>query len=116
CDDPMPTGNPADDGSIELCANGLLHRTGSPKCASMLPQAMACTGVGEPACVTDADCKEKPNGFCEAQSSCAGPCMMGPCGCSYGCTTDADCGSDQYCMCNDPVGRCTAGALCHPHA
>lgn len=102
--DGKPTG-------YETCADGSRRRREAIECPSLLPRPAQCPqavdGVG---CKADADCKEGPNGHCEASTGFGGDAAG--CYCSYGCTRDADCGKGAVCECGDPVGRCVQ-ALCH---
>jgi hypothetical protein len=60
-----------------------------------------CEGSGGP-CATDADCTELPHGFCQVGYSDGFPY----CECSYGCTTDAECGAGKICLCGGAIGKC----------
>jgi hypothetical protein len=107
CDDPQPymqPGTNADSGWI-MC-NGSMHRVAAVDC--VIPQGSVGDCDPELAevseCTSDADCDAAPNGFCNGQSTFDG----GPdsCGCHYACTSDADCGDDQVCMCAGPASYC----------
>jgi hypothetical protein len=108
----MPTG-------WEKCSNGVTHRASIVACPSVLPRANHTCVSNLPAdtmfvdtCQVDADCLEKPNGYCKQPSDGL------PCACAYGCVTDADCmppTAREVCLCGDPVGFC-AGASCKSDA
>ncbi|HKO92493.1 MAG TPA: ferritin-like domain-containing protein [Polyangiaceae bacterium] len=57
-----------------------------------------------PTCKADAECTERPYGYC------APSYQGGPYGydvvCQYGCVQDSDCGAGFLCECGDPVGHC----------
>lgn len=121
---------------VYRCDNGVIHRPEQVSCASGLPRATppaidagADAGVGDLTqieflygdwtegwvmqCTADADCTERPNGYCA-------PTIYGGIGpqaavCNYGCLTDDDCGSGFLCECGDPVGQCVA-ATCRSDA
>jgi hypothetical protein len=115
CVDPAPwpgaDGNPS--GFVE-CAGGGLHRVEKRACTSALPQAGTCPALEEgitSGCQTDADCTERPNGYCAGAGD--GSQLLGyapGCYCRYGCLTDADCGDGSLCLCGQPVGHCVAAA------
>jgi hypothetical protein len=88
---------------LSVCSNGLVHRSSAQvQCTSRLPRDPATIRSMQPACSTDTDCNEKPNGFCAVPLMCS----IVESGCVYGCTSDADCDSGHVCSCGDPVGRC----------
>ncbi|MFT3768917.1 MAG: ferritin-like domain-containing protein [Minicystis sp.] len=105
CKDPEPVlidGKPT--GYVD-CAGNWTHRESITTCPSKLPTTATCqqqgAGGGSGACATDADCTAQPNGHCELVG---GP--FASCTCTYGCTTDADCGQGRICVCGDPIGTC----------
>jgi len=51
-------------------------------------------------CTFDADCTEKPHGWCSQSSQ--GSTTI----CQYGCVTSSDCLTGQACDCVEPVGKC----------
>jgi hypothetical protein len=53
-------------------------------------------------CAADADCTEKPLGYCAPSVGGQIDWMQ----CNYGCLTDDDCGAGYLCQCGDPVGQC----------
>lgn len=103
CDAPSDLG-----GGVERCANGYTVRSAAKieACQSILPRAdVTCTA--DPLtdqCASDADCVFNPNGHCGPASGDLAP----SCTCSYGCTTDADCGPGAICVCDDLAGHCEA--------
>jgi len=90
---------------IAVCGNGVTIRERVVECASSLPrpeaQTTMPTAVG---CVYDADCTEKPHGYCSASNFAGGDGVGAYC--NYGCQTDADCGQGMICICGDPIGHC----------
>ncbi|WP_437669131.1 ferritin-like domain-containing protein [Sorangium sp. So ce131] len=105
CDDPEPVVIAGQNTGYVRCAGGWLHRAEVVACPSPLPRAESCEDPlgGEGNCKSDADCTDQPNGYCA--TSTGGEVLPG-CFCHYGCTTDADCGAGQICLCGDPVGQC----------
>jgi hypothetical protein len=110
-----------------ICANSnnalALHRPQIQECASALPRATTCIGIGSGTdsgvqsglCRSDADCTGGLEGHCDLAS--------GACVCHYGCKSDADCEADRICVCGSPTGQCVlaqcksdadcgAGSLC----
>lgn len=112
CKEPAPVVVGGKATGFESCSGSTLHRPEAVTCPSTLPRATSCDagtggaggGVPAPACVTDADCTEKPNGYCNLASGDIQPTCL----CNYGCTTDADCGAGAICVCGDPVGHCAS--------
>src|SRR5262249_9511996 len=51
-------------------------------------------------------CTGSANGWCNPNFA----LPSSECGCTYGCTTDADCGAGEVCECRDPVGACVQAA------
>jgi hypothetical protein len=92
------------------CEGGSTVRVESTECGSALPRSGQCSttlpggqcdpALGNCGCTTDADCTERPNGYCGSGGQVYG------CYCSYGCRKDSDCGSGMLCLCGDPVGSC----------
>jgi len=80
-------------------ADGLLIRTAKRTCPSARPRQEECRGTRRQ-CKADAECSDKPNGYCKNLGDNLG------CGCHYGCLADAECGQNQACLCGDPVGTC----------
>jgi hypothetical protein len=110
CEDPGPVLIADKDTGFAFCTGGPVHRPKSQACPSKLPRSFECKIAPDDhsSCVTDADCSDSPDGFCQHNP----PGSFPPgCGCAYGCTTDAQCGEGAICLCGDPVGRC-AQASC----
>ncbi len=101
---------PASSG-YERCANGTIHRPAVEKCTSLLPRSAPPEPLPVGDCQTDADCTEKPNGYCDVGYAVGDPVAY----CAYGCLADADCGVGAICQCGEPVGRC-AQASCESDA
>ena len=85
------------DGFVQC--DGFQHREQAQACASHIPrpEPVAHTGAG---CNFDADCNEKPYGWCSNFS------QGNDAYCVYGCTKDSECPDDTLCECAEPVGRC----------
>jgi len=94
CANPQSANN---DGFVQC--DGFQHREQAQACASHIPrpEAVPHTGAG---CNYDADCTEKPNGWCSNYS------QGNDAYCVYGCTKDSECPDDTLCECAEPVGRC----------
>lgn len=92
---------------MTTCSSGLVHRpSASIECSSMLPRGtelQVLEGV-DVECTKDADCTERPHGYCGASGPLGG--SPAPAACIYGCVTDADCAEGSLCECGNPVGRC----------
>jgi hypothetical protein len=105
CKNPMPVldanGKPT---GIETCDKGGNHRAEPTECVVTLPRAEACKalGGGVSTCANDGDCTAKQYGTCSVIA------QAGNCECSYGCSTDADCGNGGVCVCGGNVGYCQA--------
>lgn len=87
---------------IETCEKGGNHRAEPTECAVALPRAETCVGPDPSSCGKDDDCTAKLYGTCSKVP------QLGNCECSYGCKTDADCGSGGVCVCGGVVGYCEA--------
>lgn len=95
CSDPQRAN---DDGFVQC--TGFRHRESQRACVSKVPRAAAVPHQTAGACDFDADCTEKPYGWCSNVS------QVGNTYCEYGCVQDSDCASGELCDCGDPVGRC----------
>lgn len=100
CVDPkpvfLPSGQPS--GYVE-CADGAIDRVDALSCDPGTVTGEACANPGEFAsCQSDADCNAKPGGRCLTQWGEFGGDGTS-CGCSYPCTTDADCDDGSVCAC-----------------
>lgn len=124
------------------CGEGFTHRTKQVSCPSKLPRAgsqippgvsggtggagsggVAATGGAASggvstafACTQDADCKEKPNGYCRYIPGYPFILPVPPrTECAYGCVADADCGAGSICECGPDFGSCVP-ATCRTDA
>jgi hypothetical protein len=73
------------------------------ECPTGLPRDQTCDAGDDQAfstCSADADCDERPNGYCNLSS------FEPSCYCNYGCTNDEECGEGRICLCGSPVGQC----------
>ena len=103
----FPCKNPSDLGGGWVHCDGFVHRTQSGTCSSSLPRPEPIPNSSpDPQCKIDADCTEKPYGFCETGGQLPGPY------CQYGCVLDSDCSAQQVCVCGSPVGRCQPTTGC----
>ncbi len=101
CSDSQPVMANGEETGYALCAEGQRHRPEAVTCASSLPRTDSCSSdTGADNCSTDADCGDRPNGYCANMG------QVGTCSCYYGCVTDADCDDGYICMCGEPVGHC----------
>ena len=104
-----PCKNPKDIGNGVIQCDGFTHRPEATTCSSQLPRPEPFPNAPPNAqCKMDADCTEKPNGWCgfAGVGEIPGPF------CNYGCLNDSECGADQICLCGDPVGRCVQTSGC----
>ena len=98
------------------CDGVYFHRAEKRDCPSTLPRQQAPHLPGPGAdCATDADCTDRPNGYCRSWTTFAGSGFT----CDYGCLKDEDCTTGEICRCGDPVGvcvqaACTTDASCGP--
>jgi len=93
----------ADRHGFVTCEDGRVHRPAAVECPSSIVAdegAEAAPGNPDDKCTRNADCTEKPHGYCAAEG------QLPDRTCHYGCVTDADCGEGALCMCDNPVGRC----------
>lgn len=91
-------------GGFVLCGDGSSRRPEAAACRSEVPRpAPGSTCHAGDECCFDADCAAAPYGYCSY-----GACL-------YGCVSDADCASDNLCLCQEPVGKCVP-TLCHSDA
>jgi hypothetical protein len=86
-------------GSFVQCS-GFKHREQEMTCPTRPPRAEAISHQVAGECNYDADCTDKPYGWCSNYS------QLGNSYCAYGCAKDSECASGQICECGDPVGRC----------
>jgi hypothetical protein len=111
--DAMETGEPADcqpilqgDGTpsgFEMCmSSGDVVRVSAQTCFDPKPPSDAASCVYG-VCMSDADCAAAPHGACQLFGDLPPSCM-----CTYGCTSDDECGPGFVCMCA-PVDQ---GTIC----
>ncbi len=98
CVDPRPVKEDLT-GSLLECG-GWQHRLADGVCAISVPRANALPSqdAQQDLCTTDADCTEKPFGYCSASF------FFNLC--EYGCEKDADCPSGSLCACGPLTGSC----------
>src|SRR6478609_7525796 len=94
CANPQSANN---DGFVQC--DGFQHRVQAKTCASHVPRPEAVPHTGD-GCNFDADCTEKPYGWCSDNNS------DNNAYCWYGCTKDSECPDDTLCECGEPVGHC----------
>jgi hypothetical protein len=99
-----PCKNPKDTGMGLINCDDFSHREAPVTCASHVPRAEPVANPSANGCKSDADCTDKPLGWC-GSSVAMGITLTS---CSYGCVKDSDCASSQICECSDPVGRCVS--------
>lgn len=96
CDAPMPAG-----AGYEQCGNGTVHRPVISECESKLPRiTLKIAPPPDGQCVLDADCSDRPHGYCASGGQLPGTM------CVYGCVKDSECGASEICVCGEPVGHC----------
>ena len=98
-------------GNLEQCGGGFVHRAGSYACALSPRSTSGAGGEGggsddgvagsaglgaEEGCFTDADCTERPNGYCLSLTGALGYDYPY---CEYACETDGDCFEGELCSC-----------------
>ena len=105
----FPCKNPKDLGGGLIQCDGFMHRVEATTCASSLPRPEPYpTPTPTAQCKMDADCTDKPHGWCGEPG---GGQVPGPY-CNYGCVKDSECAAEQLCLCGDPVGRCVPANGC----
>jgi hypothetical protein len=98
-----PCKNPRDQGNGLVECESFRHRQAALKCASHVPRPEPFPNPEmRGPCKFDADCTEKPYGYCGSGG------QIGGSWCYYGCVSDSECGPKQLCECAEPVGRCVA--------
>jgi hypothetical protein len=117
-------------GGLVKCDNGLVHRPTAGVCPTYSPSDEVLdpsTLPGEDECFTDAECDERPLGFCVAGDARFGGTPR-PNHCAYACIVDADCDAGTICLCDETRGTCSGpsgcvtdadcegGAFCSPYA
>lgn len=95
CENPVDLGN-----GFVSCASGAVDRRASVALDPSANRLPTCAGDEDWfSCTTDAECTDGPNGQCS--SFAPGPFDTGlseHCGCTYGCSTDADCAVGEACL------------------
>jgi hypothetical protein len=83
------------------CDGGVVHREQQIACI-YTPNDTPCGVEGDPLneCSSDLDCTAAPNGSCNVEG------MDGGCTCTYGCSTDEECGAGNVCLCEGGPGTC----------
>jgi len=110
---PYPCQKPVDLGNGFIQCDGFKHRPAEGKCTSHVPRPEPIANPTMLGCSQDADCTDKPYGWCGYGQGNGGFC-------NYGCVVDSDCGSGWLCECAEPVGRCVRAecatdAACGPN-
>ena len=109
-----PCENPKDLGGGLIQCTGFKHRLAVASCVSHVPRPEPVPNPDMTGpCKVDADCTDKPYGWCGSGGEIGGTY------CNYGCVNDSDCSTDSLCECAEPVGRCvhaqcTSAADCQP--
>ncbi|HXK16789.1 MAG TPA: hypothetical protein VNG33_03210, partial [Polyangiaceae bacterium] len=87
CADSTPTDN-----GFEECSNQVLHRPRIEECEASPARPAGPNDPETTACTGDADCTERPHGYCV---------YFVPFGfdCAYGCVNDSECGPGFICQC-----------------
>jgi hypothetical protein len=91
---------------FERCAEDIEHRVSAEQCNAPAPSQCQ----NKAGCASNADCTDKPNGYCAGTLPPGGNCS-----CIYGCSQDSDCTTDQLCQCDSPFNRCVR-ATCRTDA
>lgn len=101
---------------LKQCDDGVVHRPDATQvCESILPRPAPEAADGAPPideppispeheCRKDTDCTESAHGYCRFAAGESLPVNT----CFYGCVSDADCASDEACVCGNPVGTCVS--------
>ena len=114
---PTPCENPTEiipGSGFITCDNGLVHRPTAGVCPTYVPSAatLPATDYLEPdECFTDAECTEKPLGFCKRGFFQYAVAAV-PNRCHYACTVDADCDDGSICLCEETRGTCSGPSGC----
>lgn len=105
CVNPQPILQMGADGMVPtgfvLCDGGSVHREQKIDCIYVANET-PCGVEGDPLneCASDLDCTASANGYCNVEG------MDGGCTCSYGCTTDEECGAGNVCYCRGSFTEC----------
>jgi hypothetical protein len=87
------------------CDGGWRHRPVAQECPSQLPRNDEIpAGGGADGCTSDADCSERPHGWCATARELNSQDNNNRC--SYGCVSDADCADGTICECGSLIGKC----------
>ncbi len=106
CLDPQPIKEDLSGGLI-ACSGGWTHRASDGVCAISVPRATVLPPSQFPEydqCTRDADCTEKPFGYCSGPNTSGGVIPSNTC--AYGCEKDADCATGTLCACGSLTGTC----------
>ncbi len=112
----FPCENAVSSGSgYATCESGVTVRETVEQCSSSLPRSEPQTSVlVMGGCMYDSECTAQAHGYCSVPSYIGGD-SSGGAFCNYGCTSDADCGAGNICVCGEPAGHC-AQASCRSDA
>lgn len=101
CENAVPIFQPnGEQTGFFACPDGTRYRAVATTCDTAQP-GQACAGDETyTACLTDADCTDRPYGRCMHSESLGPGDAQTYCGCVYSCATDADCADNEVCACS----------------